>query len=80
MLLEHVMKQNGVDIPKEEEGAYLTETGFHHQHENDPRKYIQHETFHLGLDENEETDVPMHLLTADEKVDELSHVLENKDS
>jgi len=33
----------------------------------------------LGGENDEETDVPMQLLTSDEKVEELTHVIDHKD-
>lgn len=51
------------------------------------RKYLPHEQFHLGGksnqneegEEEEEEDVPLQLMTADEKVDELQQVLERRE-
>jgi hypothetical protein len=38
---------------------------------NNLRKYTPHEIYHLEAGEDEEDDVPLQLLTAEEKIDEL---------
>jgi hypothetical protein len=44
----------------------------------DARKYTPHETYHLEDEDNDE--VAMQLLTADEKIDELSQVVDHRDN
>lgn len=41
------------------------------------RKYTPHEALHLGDGENE--DLPLQLLTADEKIEELQAILQHRD-
>jgi len=71
-LLEQAMQAKGVAVPLDEEGADREGGG------ELSRKYPPHEQFHLDDEDND--DVPLQLLTADEKVEELSNVLGHKDN
>ena len=52
-------------------------TGGYENSGNDERKYPPHEQYHL---QEEEEDVPLQLLTANEKIEELSSLIEHKDN
>ena len=78
------MQSRGLEIPFDEEGADRPLHLHHHplntqgdqQLEGEQaRKYLPYEQFHLEGgkegDEEQELDVPLQLMTADEKVDEL---------
>ena len=72
MQLEHIMQMKGVEIPPDEEGA---DRPVPHQNfdssQIEMRKYTPYETYHLGGDGDDNDDVPLQLLTAEEKVEEL---------
>lgn len=84
MQLEAVMQQKGVEIPFDEDGAdkpLQMNSQFESQNGNNndqARKYLPFEQYHLG--DEEKDDVPLQLLTADEKVDELTGLIEHKDT
>ena len=69
--LEQVMQAKGVVVPPDEEGADREEGGGELS-----RKYPPYEQLHLDDEDND--DVPLQLLTADEKVEELNNVLHHK--
>jgi hypothetical protein len=81
MQLEHIMNQHRVEIPFDEEGADrpMVKNFDSNSHNDATRKYTPFETFHIGGEE-EDDDVPLQLLTADEKVEELSSVIGHKDN
>lgn len=71
-----------MEIPFDEEGAdELPQknlmTGGYDNSSNEERKYPPHEQYHL---QEEEEDVPLQLLTANEKIEELSSLIEHKDN
>lgn len=77
MQLEHIMQMKGVEIPPDEDGADrpLQHQNFDSQAQQvETRKYTPHETYHLGEEDND--DVPLQLLTADEKIEELEILVE----
>jgi hypothetical protein len=72
MQLEQIMQSKGVPIPFDEDGADRPLNNDYDGNGNTgdrARKYTPYEQLHLGDDDND--DVPLQLLTADEKVDEL---------
>ena len=71
--LEQVMLARGVAVPPDEEGTDRAEAGGEQS-----RKYPPYEQLHLDGEDND--DVPLQLLTADEKVEELTGVLGHKES
>ena len=82
MQLESVMQQHSVEIPFDEEGAdELPQknlmSAVYDNCGSDERKYPPHEQYHL---QEEEEDVPLQLLTANEKIEELSSLIEHKDN
>lgn len=80
MALEHILQIKDIEIPPDEEGAdrpvihqNMVEGGIQG---GDHRKYTPHETYHI---EGDNDDLPLQLLTAEEKVDELENVVEHKE-
>lgn len=76
--LENLLQLKGIEIPPDEEGADRQIS--HHQHfdiqQNELRKYTPYEVYHI---EGENDDLPLQLLTAEEKVEELQSVVEHRE-
>lgn len=79
MQLEQIMQQRGVEIPYDDDGGSIQFELHKNNSSSDQRKYPAYEQYHLSGN-GEDDEVPLQLLTADEKIEELNAMLEHKDN
>lgn len=83
MQLENLMQQRGVEVPFDDEecnGNFdINKNEMTQQNQELLRKYPAHEQYHIS-NNGDDDEVPLQLLTAEEKIEELDNLIEHKDN